>query len=228
VFADAQLLSFSRHPVQAGVVRQVSGHARQIVVEDVHGELDVRPVRGDAVRVRVRGARPDVENVQVVWHGHALVVASGGRPGDPVQLVIEMPVGGAVSVRHVTGPVRVGDTHADVALVIDGETTARVGRIANAELRVAGYASVDVAGLEGRTLDVEVVGSGRVCARGDVRRMNATVRGHGNVYFGGAADEAELAIWGTGCIAVMRVWRRLSYNCVGSGSVLIAHPPREG
>jgi hypothetical protein len=201
-----------------------SDSATEVVVAELHADIAVR--QSDRRRPHVRGNASGLVDLSE----RAGVVTLRGRRArtrPQPELTVDLPRGCALTLRRITGAIRVGDIDGALRLDLAGAVDVRVGRVAAAHICLRGDCGrIAVAAVDGGGLDVEVIGTGHVTAGGTVEHLLARVLGSGIVDFHGDAQVADLSVDGTGYINVLRVLRDLRRWCVGAGDARVAHPPR--
>jgi hypothetical protein len=204
-----------------------SDSATEVVVAELHADVSVGVSENGACRAHVWG-----DGNGLIHDEHAGVVTVRGRriPAQspmPPEVTLEVPEGCALTLRRVTGTVRIGDLDGRLRLDLAGAVDVQAGRVETARVRLRGRGGrISIAAVEGDALDIELIGTGRVNARGRVDHLLVRVLGSGNVCFHGDAQSADLNVDGNGYINVLRVLRHLRRWCIGAGDVNVAHKPR--
>jgi hypothetical protein len=203
-----------------------SGSVTDVAVVGLHGRLAVRPSADGHGGVRIR-ATPAAAVVMVERSGAVTLRRAAGRADAPIEVAIDVPPRCAITLRRVTGSVRLGDTGGALTLDLDGRVDVDAGRVESAHVSLRGDGGhVSIAAVEGRALGIDVIGNGRVRADGSVERLRAQVVGSGNVLFGGEAQIADLIVDGPGYINVLRVRRHLRRWCIGAGDARVSFRPQ--
>jgi hypothetical protein len=168
---------------------------------------------GDFTRVRAEGA-VDVD-VQGGRPGHVTVRAGE----DVIDHVVTEVVGDTLVVRTTSRGLVIGPDGFDDARVL-----VEVPRLRGASS--VGSSDLDVAGLAGGTILMEIEGSGDLAARGRVGTLDATVEGSGDADLQDlAAERADVRVEGSGDAEVHAV-RELRAVVEGSGSIRYRGDPR--
>lgn len=121
------------------------------------------------------------------------------------EVTIEVPSSCAVTLSRVAGTIRIGDIDAKLRLDLAGGVDVHAGRVATTSVCLYGHGGhISLAAVEGSALDIEVIGAGRVDARGTVEHLLVRVKGSGNVSFHGETQTADLSVDGDGHVNVIR------------------------
>jgi hypothetical protein len=214
--------------------------ANALKLRDVVGTLTVDVHDGGPVTVDVSGAKPRVNAVTVhqedgtvvidgsnasdnvsVWDWHKWFnFSTDWRPKtDNLRIKVTVPRGAEVDVSDLVGDATIGDTQG-VLRFEAAATKARIGRVGEAHVSLAGAGHVDIAQVNG-PLHLEIGGSGKV-AVGPTKGAHVEIGGSGDAQFGAIAGGLSVDIGGSGDVSAASVNGPTKVDIAGSGSVKIA------
>jgi hypothetical protein len=198
----------------------------EIAVARLRADIVVRPSELDLVALYVDGPRDHMEIVE--RPGIVSVRGTGStQPSVPLLLRFDVPPGCDIALRRTAGTVRIGDIGGRLTLDLEGAADVRAGQVGDVYLRLQGRGGrVVIDAVQANRFDVDIDGSGRLGARGDVEHLRARLTGSGVVDFRGVAQTADLRVDGSGYINLLRAERYLRRTCIGSGDTRVTHPPR--
>jgi hypothetical protein len=214
--------------------------ANALKLHDIVGTLTVNVRDGGPVTVEVSGARPRVNGVSIhqqdgtvvidgsssndnasVWDWHKWFNFSTDWQPKTANLIIKVtvPRGAEVEVSDLVGDATIGDTQGELRFEA-AATKARIGRVGEAHVSLAGAGHVDIAQVNG-PLHLEIGGSGKV-AVGPVQSVDVDIGGSGDAQFGAIAGGMKIDIAGSGDVSAASVNGPTHVDIAGSGSVKIA------
>ena len=205
-------------------------------VDDFVGTLLVNVSNGGNINVDVSGTHERMKQIEVHSYGGGVII-EGQNEGSvwdwhnwlnfdysksrPDQLVVKVsvPKGTEVRIDDLVGKATVGDTYGPLHLEASA-TQAKIGKVASANVSLAGTGRVDIAEVKG-PLDLDIAGSGKVNV-GPTQSVKADIAGAGDTALGPIAGGLKVDIAGSGDISSSRVNGPVLVSIAGSGSVNVA------
>ena len=217
---------------------QKSYDANSIRIDDLVGTLTVSVKPSGPVTVEIAGTRERVQGLEVAKDGKTLVIhgaqinavwdwhkwfdfsAHQSMQPKSLQVKIAVPKGTALNVNDMIGDATIGDTMGPLTFEA-AATTAKIGRVGEAKLSMAGSGRIDVAEVNG-PLSLEIAGSGKIHV-GHSGPVRAEVAGAGDTQLGDIAGGLKVEIAGSGNVAALSVNGPVKVEIAGSGSIKIAN-----
>jgi hypothetical protein len=215
---------------------QKSFSGNTLKVDDFVGTLQVNVSNGGNINVDVSGTHERIKQIEVHSYGGGVIIEgqndesvwdwhnwlnfdySKSRP-DQLVVKVTVPKGTEVRIDDLVGKTTIGDTYGPLHLEASA-TQARVGRVASANVSLAGTGRIDIVEVKG-PLDLDIAGSGKVNV-GPTQSVKADIAGAGDTALGPIAGGLKVDIAGSGDISSSRVNGPVNVDIAGSGSVNIA------
>ncbi len=184
------------------------------------GSVSIHASGGSTVsNINVGGGRIMVNGRDIT----SAVDAAAGSAEPPARLTVRMPRGKAIALEGMIGRTDIGDVQGPLDIQATASGDVKCGLVTSARIAILGSSDVEIAGVVGGPLSVQVQGSGDVeIGGGVVGDLDVSIMGSGDVTFDGNAERARLSIMGSGDIRVARVVGSLSKSALGSGKIKVS------
>ncbi len=182
--------------------------------------------RGDSNTAKSQVITGNINSVAIGENASSVV--SIGGVGDRsstsqtlAEISIAVPKGTGISLEGSMVNAKIGDTLGDLSLNLGGVSNIEVGSVGDVYADLAGATSAHIAKITGN-LSVEIAGSGELSvASGEIRQLNISTTGVGNVEVNAVADKAMIAVTGAGTVRVKQVKTKPEVSILGTGDVKI-------
>jgi hypothetical protein len=149
--------------------------------------------------------------------------ASSSSAAVPMDMVLEAPVGTALSLLGFTGEAEIGDLLGSLVVQAVGGTV-RVGKVKAAELAAVGGGQIEVVSVDG-DLVADVTGDGRIAVLGgSIGAARVGVTGAGVVSVEAPAQSAAVKLVGGGEVRLASVAEPPEVSRIGGGRVSVGEP----
>ncbi len=151
--------------------------------------------------------------------GNVSIKMSGNEP--ETKITITVPVGTALHVSDVTGLTTIGDIGGSLTLSQSGQSKARVGAVATAQLQASGQSNIRIREVS-KHLSANISGQSEIKVdNGKVDTLLITTSGQSEFRFNGQATDATLSADGQSEIDVAHVTNRPVRSKSGQADITV-------
>ncbi|HEY5337705.1 MAG TPA: DUF2807 domain-containing protein [Rhizomicrobium sp.] len=215
-------------------------NAHTITLDHVIADVTIAVRDGGPATVSIQGPRYLVNEIHAQGANNALTITGPDSYGNNsvnvwdwtkwfdysdvqeghLKIALTVARGSDVNARHMIGDLSAGDLGGHLYIeTISGDV--KVGRVADAKLKVVGGGDISVAGVQ-NSLQLDIAGSGDVKVGNVGGAAGVTVAGSGNTTLGTVGSGVNANIAGSGDLVVQNVNGPVSISMAGSGDVKIA------